>query len=122
MSLFMKSSKVTIDMMSKLSHQFSTKIIFHTQSHQDSIFHHKLATVSRNCQSMYYYYFQDGTGVPCHEYFFSLKNVTFCGFHPRDQRYFGFITKVVYFILNGFLFLAISKLLCDQDKYLKKEI
>jgi hypothetical protein len=32
-------------------------------------------------------------GVPCHEYFFSLKNVTFCGFHPRDHRYFGFITK-----------------------------
>ena len=36
---------------------------------------------------------QDG-GVPSHEYFFSLKNVTFCGFHPRDHRYFGFITKV----------------------------
>jgi len=35
----------------------------------------------------------DGNGVPCHEYFFSLKNVTFCGFHPRDHRYFGFITK-----------------------------
>ena len=35
-----------------------------------------------------------GGGVPSHEYFFSLKNVTFCGFHPRDHRYFGFITKV----------------------------
>lgn len=34
-----------------------------------------------------------GGGVPSHEYFFSLKNVTFCGFHPRDHRYFGFITK-----------------------------
>eukprot|EP00794_Sanderia_malayensis_P012895 gene12895-14223_t len=29
--------------------------------------------------------------VPTH--FFSLKNVTFCGNHPRDRRYFGFITK-----------------------------
>ena len=38
--------------------------------------------------------FKDGNGVPCHEYFFSLKNVTFCGFHPRDHRYFGFVTKV----------------------------
>lgn len=35
----------------------------------------------------------DNNGVPCHEYFFSLKNVTFCGFHPRDHRYFGFVTK-----------------------------
>merc|ERR1719273_1560775 len=32
--------------------------------------------------------------TPCHDYFYSLKNVTFCGFHPRDHRYFGFITKV----------------------------
>ena len=37
---------------------------------------------------------QDKSGVPCHEYFFGLKNVTFCGFHPRDHRYFAFITKV----------------------------
>ena len=42
---------------------------------------------------------QDG-GVPSHEYFFSLKNVTFCGFHPRDHRYFGFITKVSIKILK----------------------
>jgi len=35
----------------------------------------------------------DKSGVPCHEYFFGLKNVTFCGFHPRDHRYFAFITK-----------------------------
>ncbi|XP_047124582.1 C-Jun-amino-terminal kinase-interacting protein 1 isoform X1 [Hydra vulgaris] len=26
-------------------------------------------------------------------HFFSLKNVTFCGNHPKDHRYFGFITK-----------------------------
>ena len=39
---------------------------------------------------------QDG-GVPSHEYFFSLKNVTFCGFPPVDHRYFGFITKVATF-------------------------
>lgn len=31
--------------------------------------------------------------VPCHDYFFSLKNISFCGFHPHDNRYFGFITK-----------------------------
>ena len=37
---------------------------------------------------------QDKSGVPCHEYFFGPKNVTFCGFHPRDHRYFAFITKV----------------------------
>jgi len=36
----------------------------------------------------------DGSnGVPSNEYFYNLKNVTFCGFHPRDHRYFGFITK-----------------------------
>jgi len=34
-----------------------------------------------------------GVNIPGHDYFFSLKNVTFCGFHPRDSRYFGFITK-----------------------------
>ncbi|KAF4526643.1 hypothetical protein B566_EDAN015277 [Ephemera danica] len=27
------------------------------------------------------------------DYFYSLKNVSFCGFHPRDQRFLGFITK-----------------------------
>ncbi|XP_076064737.1 JNK-interacting protein Aplip1 isoform X3 [Oratosquilla oratoria] len=31
--------------------------------------------------------------VPCHDYFYHLKHVSFCGFHPKDQRYFGFITK-----------------------------
>ncbi|XP_023238977.1 JNK-interacting protein 1-like isoform X1 [Centruroides sculpturatus] len=31
--------------------------------------------------------------VPIHDYFFNLKNVTFCGYHPFDHRYFGFITK-----------------------------
>ncbi|XP_063986208.1 JNK-interacting protein 1 isoform X1 [Diachasmimorpha longicaudata] len=30
---------------------------------------------------------------PCHDYFYSLKNVSFCAFHPRDHRYLGFITK-----------------------------
>ncbi|XP_033628926.1 C-Jun-amino-terminal kinase-interacting protein 1-like isoform X3 [Asterias rubens] len=28
-----------------------------------------------------------------HNYFFSLKNVSFCGYHPSSSRYFGFITK-----------------------------
>ncbi|XP_074652540.1 uncharacterized protein LOC141906931 isoform X2 [Tubulanus polymorphus] len=28
-----------------------------------------------------------------HNHFFSLKNVSFCGYHPKDERYFGFITK-----------------------------
>jgi len=27
------------------------------------------------------------------DYFFNLKNVTFCGFHPREPRFFGFVTK-----------------------------
>ncbi|XP_066590184.1 JNK-interacting protein 1 [Prorops nasuta] len=31
--------------------------------------------------------------APCHDYFYSLKNVSFCAFHPRDHRYLGFITK-----------------------------
>ncbi|XP_078582717.1 JNK-interacting protein 1-like [Branchiostoma floridae x Branchiostoma japonicum] len=26
-------------------------------------------------------------------YFFALKNISFCGYHPRNNRYFGFITK-----------------------------
>jgi hypothetical protein len=30
---------------------------------------------------------------PCQDYFYSLKNVTFCGFHPADSQYFGFVTK-----------------------------
>ncbi|CAH1798699.1 unnamed protein product, partial [Owenia fusiformis] len=28
-----------------------------------------------------------------HDHFFSLKNVSFCGYHPKNERYFGFITK-----------------------------
>ena len=28
-----------------------------------------------------------------HDYFFALKNVTFCGYYPKDNRYFAFITK-----------------------------
>lgn len=30
---------------------------------------------------------------PSIDYFYSLKNVSFCAFHPRDHRYIGFITK-----------------------------
>lgn len=30
---------------------------------------------------------------PGPDYFFHLKNVTFCGFHPREPRFFGFVTK-----------------------------
>lgn len=26
-------------------------------------------------------------------HFFALKNISFCGYHPRNERYFGFITK-----------------------------
>ena len=31
--------------------------------------------------------------APCHDYFYALKNISFCGFHPHDHRYFGFVTK-----------------------------
>ncbi|KAK8392607.1 hypothetical protein O3P69_014787 [Scylla paramamosain] len=31
--------------------------------------------------------------APCHDYFYHLKHVSFCAFHPKDHRYFGFITK-----------------------------
>ena len=37
-----------------------------------------------------------GGGDDCsssQDYFYSLRNVTFCGFHPSDLRYFGFVTK-----------------------------
>ena len=37
--------------------------------------------------------FQQQDHFPCHDYFFALKNVTFCGFHPTEQQYVGFITK-----------------------------
>ena len=30
---------------------------------------------------------------PSQDYFYSLKNVTFCGFHPSSSEYFGFVTK-----------------------------
>ncbi|XP_054275349.1 JNK-interacting protein 1 [Macrosteles quadrilineatus] len=33
------------------------------------------------------------SNAPCHDYFYSLKNVSFCAFHPTDHRYLGFITK-----------------------------
>ncbi|WAR07142.1 JIP1-like protein [Mya arenaria] len=39
------------------------------------------------------------TSASCHEdmetftHFFALKHITFCGHHPRNERYFGFITK-----------------------------
>ncbi|XP_044014243.1 JNK-interacting protein 1 isoform X2 [Aphidius gifuensis] len=36
---------------------------------------------------------QQKSSGPCHDYFYSLKNVSFCAFHPRDHRYLGFITK-----------------------------
>lgn len=26
-------------------------------------------------------------------HFFQLKNVSFCGYHPKNSKYFGFITK-----------------------------
>ncbi|CAM1302614.1 MAPK8IP1 (predicted) [Pycnogonum litorale] len=31
--------------------------------------------------------------VMTYDYFYNLKNVTFCGYHPNAQRYFGFITR-----------------------------
>ncbi|XKL63521.1 hypothetical protein PGB90_005885 [Kerria lacca] len=31
--------------------------------------------------------------IPTLDYFYSLKNVSFCGFHPKDSRFMGFITK-----------------------------
>lgn len=34
--------------------------------------------------------------MPCHDYFFALKNVTFCAFHPSEYQYLGFITKHPY--------------------------
>ncbi|XP_046391022.1 JNK-interacting protein 1 isoform X2 [Ischnura elegans] len=30
---------------------------------------------------------------PCHDYFYSLKHVSYCGYLPSDPRYLGFITK-----------------------------
>ncbi|CAL1604656.1 unnamed protein product [Knipowitschia caucasica] len=37
------------------------------------------------------YYSCDGSNECNH--FFQLKNVSFCGYHPKNSRYFGFITK-----------------------------
>nr|XP_061830787.1 C-Jun-amino-terminal kinase-interacting protein 1-like isoform X1 [Nerophis lumbriciformis] len=37
------------------------------------------------------YYTCDGSNECNH--FFQLKNVSFCGFHPKNSKYFGFITK-----------------------------
>ncbi|XP_065214606.1 JNK-interacting protein 1 [Planococcus citri] len=31
--------------------------------------------------------------IPPLDYFYSLKNVSFCGFYPNDSRFMGFITK-----------------------------
>ncbi|CAH0383818.1 unnamed protein product [Bemisia tabaci] len=36
---------------------------------------------------------QKSKQLPCHDYFYALKNVTFCAFHPEDHRYMCFITK-----------------------------
>ncbi|OQR66451.1 JNK-interacting protein 1-like, partial [Tropilaelaps mercedesae] len=36
---------------------------------------------------------QRTTAVRKPDYFFSLKNVTFCGYHPTDHRYLGVISK-----------------------------
>ncbi|KAF7632310.1 JNK-interacting protein 1 [Meloidogyne graminicola] len=30
---------------------------------------------------------------PAFDYFYSLQNISFCGAHPKELRYFGFITK-----------------------------
>lgn len=30
---------------------------------------------------------------PAFDYFYSLQNISFCGAHPKQLRYFGFITK-----------------------------
>ncbi|XP_056268566.1 C-Jun-amino-terminal kinase-interacting protein 1-like isoform X2 [Pseudoliparis swirei] len=37
------------------------------------------------------YYTHDGSNECSH--FFQLKNVSFCGYHPKNSKYFGFITK-----------------------------
>jgi len=33
------------------------------------------------------------SSTPCQDYFYSLKNVSFCAFYPEDNRYLGFVTK-----------------------------
>lgn len=37
--------------------------------------------------------FLSGKQAQGNDYYFSLKNVSFCGYHPASNRYFGFITK-----------------------------
>ncbi|XP_068594688.1 C-Jun-amino-terminal kinase-interacting protein 1 [Brachionichthys hirsutus] len=37
-------------------------------------------------------YFAFDRGNECN-HFFQLKNVSFCGYHPKNSKYFGFITK-----------------------------
>ncbi|XP_063800383.1 C-Jun-amino-terminal kinase-interacting protein 1 isoform X3 [Pseudophryne corroboree] len=36
---------------------------------------------------------QDHCQVNTFSHFFQLKNVSFCGYHPKNSKYFGFITK-----------------------------
>ncbi|XP_064144309.1 C-Jun-amino-terminal kinase-interacting protein 1 [Loxodonta africana] len=35
---------------------------------------------------------QEAKGNKC-SHFFQLKNISFCGYHPKNNKYFGFITK-----------------------------
>ncbi|KAM6160879.1 C-Jun-amino-terminal kinase-interacting protein 1 [Erethizon dorsatum] len=35
---------------------------------------------------------QEAEGNKC-SHFFQLRNISFCGYHPKNSRYFGFITK-----------------------------
>lgn len=46
-----------------------------------------------NGNSTFYFFFIQKDDVPTLDYFYSLKNVSFCGFHPHDSRFMGFITK-----------------------------
>ena len=51
---------------------------------------------SASDRSIVYYkkiFCPQASSVRCHDYFYTLKNVTFCGFHPREPRYFGFVSK-----------------------------
>ncbi|XP_075044332.1 C-Jun-amino-terminal kinase-interacting protein 1 isoform X2 [Mixophyes fleayi] len=36
---------------------------------------------------------QDHSQVNTCSHFFQLKNISFCGYHPKNSKYFGFITK-----------------------------
>ncbi|KAG8438400.1 hypothetical protein GDO86_008905 [Hymenochirus boettgeri] len=35
----------------------------------------------------------DHSQVNTYSHFFQLKNISFCGYHPKNSKYFGFITK-----------------------------